>query len=265
MSVRAAAPTRIEAVTFDFWDTLVIDDSDELERARRGLPTKEVAREALFVETLVQAYPALGRPHIAAAWAHLQATFRHAWKVEHRTPGVADRLAVGLAHLDVGPPAAWERVIAEFEDMEVDIPPLPAPGVVEALRALHGQYRLGIISDTIITPGRGLRRLLDQMGVLSLFCPSGLIFSDEAGRSKPSPRVFGLACAGLDVRPSALAHVGDREENDVLGPQLFGANGILYTGIVDRGAATSSARGICADLTDLPSLLARLSSAEETV
>ena len=28
----------IQAVTFDFWDTLVIDDSDEPARAARGLP-----------------------------------------------------------------------------------------------------------------------------------------------------------------------------------------------------------------------------------
>ncbi len=40
----------IEALTFDFWDTIAIDDSDELKRAQLGLPSKADARIELFVE-----------------------------------------------------------------------------------------------------------------------------------------------------------------------------------------------------------------------
>jgi FMN phosphatase YigB (HAD superfamily) len=142
---------QIEAVTFDFWDTLVIDDSDEIERARRGLPTKEVAREALFVESVLRASPAIPRAAVTEAWAHLQRRFRVAWKDEQRTPGVAERLGWGLTLLGVDAPPTWGEVVDQFEMMEVDIPPDPAPGVEEALRALSSHYRLGIISDTIIT------------------------------------------------------------------------------------------------------------------
>ena len=246
----------IQAVTFDFWDTLVIDDSDERERARRGLPTKEQAREALFVDALRAAHPALPHPVIDGAWSNLQARFRVAWKQDHTTPGVAERLGWGLESLGLSAPAGWDAVIDQFERMELDIPPEPVPGAAEALRALAAHYRLGIISDTIITPGRHLRALLRQMDVQHLF--TSQVFSDEAGRSKPAPRVFALACAGLDAAPHAVLHVGDREENDVAGPQAFGMRAALYTGVVDRGSATTAADLVCTDLRDLPDRIAAL-------
>ena len=42
----------VMAVTFDFWDTLAADDSDEPKRAERGLPTKAEARAHLFAESI---------------------------------------------------------------------------------------------------------------------------------------------------------------------------------------------------------------------
>jgi putative hydrolase of the HAD superfamily len=231
----------------------VVDDSDELERARRGLPTKEVARAALFSEGLRAAHPQLSVAAIDAAYAQLQARFRVAWKEQQTTPPVAVRLGWGLEALGLAPPPGWSRVIDEFESMEVEIAPQPVPHVVEALSALAARYRLGIISDTIITPGRGLRTLLDRMGVGHLF--SHHVFSDEVGKSKPAPRVFALACAGLDVRPSGLLHVGDREQNDVMGPILFGARAALYTGVVDRGSASTAAQLVIDDLRALPELV----------
>jgi len=249
---------QIEAVTFDFWDTLVIDDSDEVERARRGLPTKEVAREALFVDSVLRANPAIPRAAVTDAWAELQRRFRVAWKDEQRTPTVSKRLNWGLDLLDIESPPDWEEVIDAFERMEFDIPPDPAPGVEEALRALSGRYRLGIISDTIVTPAYLLRRLLSRMNIELLFRTQ--VFSDEAGRSKPAPRVYAFACAGLDVAPSALLHVGDREETDVLGAQRFGARAALYTGVVDRGSAHTAADLVCTDLRHLPDQIAALSA-----
>ena len=34
----------LKAITFDFWDTIVQDDSDEPKRKQQGLPTKSEAR-----------------------------------------------------------------------------------------------------------------------------------------------------------------------------------------------------------------------------
>ena len=42
----------IRAVTFDLWDTLVVDDSDEEVRAALELPSKQQARESALLNAL---------------------------------------------------------------------------------------------------------------------------------------------------------------------------------------------------------------------
>ncbi len=245
----------ITAITFDMWDTLVLDDSDEPERARRGLAPKAMARRALFVD-LLRASSKLPDSALDEAWDVAEARFRHQWKVDHRTPCVADRLQVALDHLGLSRPAGFDDVVAALESMEVDIPPQPVPGIDKALDQLAAHHRLGMISDAIVTPGRGLREILDQHGLRRYF--SHFVFSDEAGASKPAPRVFQLAAEGLGAPLRAMAHVGDRESNDIEGPLAVGMKAILFTAAVDRGSAASRASAVCRSAALLPDVVAAL-------
>ena len=63
------------------------------------------------------------------------------------------------------------------------------------------------------------------------------------------------------VAPGALVHIGDREANDVAGPQAFGSKAILYTGAVDRGSTHSRAHAICTDHAQLPGQIEALCKA----
>lgn len=245
----------IRAVTFDFWDTIVVDDSDEPERARRGLATKKQARWALFRDEL-RAHVERPASELAAAWDEANAHFRHQWKVELHTPHIADRVRDAYRRLGVGLTPGFDALVEALGRMEVDIPPVLAPGIVEALDALRGRYRVGIISDTIVTPGTGLRSILAGYGLLDRF--EHCVFSDEVGACKPSPRVFEAAAQGLGVAVEELAHVGDREENDVAGPMGVGARGVLYTGVVDRGRERTKADAVCADHRELVDLIAAM-------
>ena len=56
-----------------------------------------------------------------------------------------------------------------------------------------------------------------------------------------------------------IAHIGDREANDIAGPLALGMRAILYTGLVDRGSVTSRANAICRDLRQLPYIVQRMS------
>ena len=47
----------IKAITFDLWDTLVVDDSDEAKRAEHGLRSKFDERRHLLWEALNDAKP----------------------------------------------------------------------------------------------------------------------------------------------------------------------------------------------------------------
>ena len=247
----------IRAVTFDFWDTIVADDTDEPRREAAGLAPKATARRYAFVGSVQRAHPGLEPAAIHAAYDDAEARFRHHWKVEQRTPAVADRLKVGLDVLGIDAPTDFDAVVDTFETMEVLHPPDLVPGIREALEALSGSYAIGIISDAIVTPGRGLREILDGYGLLQFF--QSPVFSDEVGAAKPNAKVFEAACAGLEVAAAELVHVGDRESNDVAGPQAFGARAVLYTGAIDRGSKDSNADAICAHHDTLFGLIEGLS------
>lgn len=254
----------IRAITFDFWDTLAIDDSDEPKRMALGLPSKPLARKQLFAERIVALYPHIAAEQAMAAYDVANQRFREEWHNHHNTPGVTTRLYYAYEHLGLSPkPGQYARLVREIDElvreietMEVRIPPDFVPGLHYTLELLAREYKLGVISDTIHTHGRGLRHLLDREGILPYF--SYLVFSDEIRASKPAAAVFRQAAIGLDVVPTEIVHIGDRESNDVLGPLTIGMKAILFTGVVDRGSQQTRAHAVCRKLSDLPQIVGRL-------
>lgn len=249
----------IAAVTFDLWDTIVADDSDEPKRAALGLPDKPEARWRLFRDAVRAARPTLHEDTVRGAFDGMNAWFRHAWKVEHHTPPLVDRLRKGLDLLGLDAIPGFDAMVDGFARMEVDLPPDLAPGIRECLDALKGRYPLAIISDAIVTPGTGLRDLLRRYDLYDHF--DVFVFSDEAGASKPSRKVFDAAAQGLGVPVTGLAHIGDRESNDVDGPLAVGATAVLYTGVIDRGSDATRAQAVCRHHDDLPAILDSLGRA----
>lgn len=254
----------IEAITFDFWDTLAIDDSDEPKRAALGLPSKPEARQQLFVQKIRTLYPHITARRAASAYDAANTRFRQEWHDEQRTPGVTTRIYYAYEYLGLKPgPGQYARLVREIDElvreietMEIRIPPDFATGVAQTLQLLAQEYRLAIISDTIHTHGRGIRHLLDQQGVLPYF--SYFIFSDEIRMSKPSAAVFRQAALGFNLSPANIVHVGDRESNDVRGPLAAGMKAILFTGIVDRGSQRTQAQAVCRNFAELPEIVRRL-------
>jgi len=254
----------ISAITFDFWDTIAVDDSDEPKRAALGLPTKAEARIQLFAERIVARYPQVTYDQAAEAFRQANQQFRHDWQENHTTPSVPARLYDAYTYLGLKPgPGEYARlvrevdeIVREIETMEIRIPPNLADGVHNTLALLAEEYKLGIISDTIHTQGRGLRHLLAQQELLQYF--SYFVFSDEIGAAKPSLKVFRQASLGLGFPPWQMVHIGDRESNDVEGPLSIGMHAILFTGIIDRGSAKTRADAVCRNFRDIPAIVRRL-------
>ncbi len=247
----------IQTITFDFWDTIVADDSDEPKRAARGLPPKPVARLQLLTDEITRHHPDIPPERVAEAFAHANERFRHFWKNEYITPTVANRLLEAYNFLGLNVTPGFDEIVREIEEMEVHIPPDFAPGVHESLAELARHYQLGIISDAIHTSGRGLRQLLASQDLLRHF--SYLVFSDEVGASKPAPLVFEQAARGLGVPLSDIVHVGDRESNDIAGPLAMGMKAILYIGVIDRrNSGSTRANTICRHFADLPAIIKEL-------
>ena len=246
----------VRAITFDFWDTLLHDDSDEPKRAALGLAPKATAREKLFVDAVKVAHPDVDLRRIRDAWASSMQHCHRRWKVEFVTPTLEERVDVGFDALGLRHLPGRTALIEGLAWMEAEVPPDPVAGMHEALSVLAQHYRIGIVSDATTTPGRALRAILEEEGVLGHFDHTS--FSDEVGHAKPDPAIFGHAAAGLGVEPHELVHIGDREAHDIDGALRCGALAILFTGAVDRGAATSKAHAICPDLTTLPDLISAL-------
>lgn len=247
---------RIRAITFDLWDTVYADDSDEPERARRGLPDKRRARR-LLVQQALRLQDPLDLARLEGAYATGDAAFRKAWTELQVTWSVAERLRLVLAGLGADlAEDEFSKLVDAHERMELELPPQLAPGVAAAIERLRGHYRLGVISDTVFSPGWALRRMLERDGLAAHF--DAFVFSDEVGRAKPAAEVFAAAARQLGVQPGELLHLGDREHNDVRGARDFGARAVLVTVVKDRGSADTAADAVCADYARLPALLEQL-------
>lgn len=248
----------IKAVTFDLWDTLVADDSDEPKRKARGLRSKREERRHQVWRALNDVDP-IDPAAVSLAYDVAEAGFNMVWKEQHINWTVTQRLRVVLAGLGRNlPDDVFRRLVADHGRMEVDIPPDPIDGVADALAELSGRYKLAVVSDAIVTPGTGLRAILEEHGLIRYF--SGFAFSDEIGHSKPHRSMFESAADELGVSPDEIVHVGDRDHNDIKGPHALGAKAILFIAARDLDKYATTADAICASYRKLPVIVDGLSA-----
>ena len=252
--------TAIKAITFDLWDTMIADETDEPKRAAKGLSSKPKARRELMHAALVR-HGAIEYDTVACAYDVADAAFNKVWKGYSVTWTVAERLTVLLTGLGrTLPEDAFAALVAATENMEGEVPPDAIPGIAGALETLSAQYKLCVVSDALVSPGRVLREMLAHHGLESYF--SGFVFSDEIDCSKPDPRMFHEAAGQLGVELSTMVHIGDRDHNDIKGPQALGMKAVLFTGARDADKDTTSADAVYADHTELPAIIARLDEGE---
>ena len=248
----------IKAITFDLWDTLVIDDSDEAKRAEQGLRSKFDERRHLLWEALNTTEP-IELETVRLAYNVGDAAFNKVWKEHHITWHIAERLRVILNGLGRElPDEIFNAVVRAHEEMEVDIPPDAIPDAVPVLERLAKRYKLCIVSDAIVSPGSCLRRLLENHGLAKFF--NGFAFSDEVGHSKPHRSMFESAAGQLGVEISEMLHIGDRDHNDVKGPQQLGMKAILFTASRDVDKTNTSADAICVSFDKLEAAIDRLNA-----
>lgn len=237
---------RYEAVTFDYWNTLVWEEAGHL-RGRRVEAWAGLLEEAGF----------------AMERALLDAVFTRSWDryVEHWTSNqqyqavrAAEEMLQQLG-FDV-PPHVRRALIESFTEVGRHAELHLTDGVADCLRTLNDAgLRLGIICDVGMTSSPLLRAHLDRHGVLSLF--EHWSFSDEVGHYKPSPVIFEHALTGLGgVPPERAVHVGDIRRTDVAGARGIGMTAVRYTGISDDTTQTTpEAHHVVSTYADLPALV----------
>jgi len=213
----------IEAVTFDYWNTLVYEVRGQLRSHRveawaglleeAGFATERLRLEAVF-DTAWDAY--------VTSW-HANEQFQAAEAAEH----ILETLGFAV------PSEVRATLIEAFGRAGEQVELYLADGIVECLHALKGAgVKLGIICDVGFTASPALRAHLISHHILPLF--DHWSFSDEVGAYKPSPVIFEHALAGLgDPAPERVAHVGDIRRTDIAGARAMGMVAVRYTGISD--------------------------------
>lgn len=225
----------IKAITFDFWQTLYQGQKiDYDERLRRLKFNVEQGNGITFTMEQFQAAVYVARDE----WSR-------AWEEDHRTLNAAEWLAVLLDELKTTLPSDHlQRVRSDIEESIVRDAPTLVDGAPELLEELSSRYRLGIISDTGLTPGRMLRRIMETDEITGYF--AHLTFSDELGTSKPHPDNFLTTLQALGAKPEEAVHIGDLLRTDVSGAQNVGMRGVQYVGI-QEDEITSLTRAVTPD------------------
>lgn len=239
----------VRALTLDFWNTMVVARTNGQQRQNQRL-------EHLL--HIVRAYrPEAAEETVRTAYREAARLYEAMWQEQHRTPGASALIHGIWKALDL---AVEERHHAEtvtlFEDGVLFGPPDLAEGLEEALAWAVAHYRLGIISDTMFSPGRVLRRLLQRRGVLQYF--DAFVFSDETGFSKPDARAFEQAGTTLGVAAHEMVHIGDLRRTDVGGARSAGLKAILYTGVREDPDDAPAPDAVLAHWRTLPEVLEQL-------
>jgi putative hydrolase of the HAD superfamily len=240
----------IEAISFDFWNTLF----EEAPGAFRFYATR---RHRLLADAARECGSFSDEQIDSACRAEAEAHYQ-IWRQQHRTVAVQHRLSRIVETLGVElSPAKIDELATAYEEGILERPPVLVSGARLVLSEVSAKYRLGIISDVGFSPGRVLKQVLADAGVLPLF--DSLVFSDEAGCSKPHPEVFRQTAVGLGAEPSRIAHIGDLEHTDIVGAKAAGYRAIRFAGItpIEQGEATIADR-IALDWREVPAMIETL-------
>lgn len=228
------------AVSFDFWNTLVVGPAGRLSELRREAVAAALREHgvALAEETL--------NGHLETAWSlHVEA-----WEGGHsfHPREAATSVAEAIEELDA---AGRERVADAFLNAGEAAPLELTPNAAEAVAALSAAgIRLGIVCDVGLTGSAHLRAFLDRKGLLAHF--DGWAFSDDVGRFKPAPEIFAhmLDQLGVEAGPDVW-HVGDLRRTDVAGARAAGLTTVRYRGANDDDSELPDADRVIDDLAEL--------------
>ncbi len=208
-----------EAVTFDFWNTLVVETNAPVELRRQ-----------LWVDVLDSAGHEVAPERIDEAFKHAWGRFEERWRA-NRQSTAAEMSADAAEHLDLGLPTGTVDALTDaYLEASLSTPRVLQPNVEETFDRLRGLgLSVGIVSDIGAVPGSQIERWLDELGVHHLV--THFSFSDAVGAFKPDRVIFDHALSGLGVvDPGRSAHVGDLRRTDIAGANAHGMTSVHYVG-----------------------------------
>jgi len=234
----------IRAITFDFWGTLYDEVGDSSARRER-----QRYEHALMFFRMTGAD--VDEPTLKRVMAETPHHAERLWREQHRTMNQGEFGQHVAAQMGYRLDDRSANALGEAMAMAgAQVPPALKVGANAVLEQLHGRYKLAVISDTGLSLGCALRKVMRNDQVLDYF--DHLTFSDETSTSKPQARQFLYTCHMLQVPPAQTVHVGDLEETDVAGAREAGLRSVLITNGRDApDTAADTAIGALDELIDV--------------
>jgi putative hydrolase of the HAD superfamily len=214
----------IRAVTFDLWETLLFEhDGASMRRGAARCRSLTQALNGLGVQISIE--------EMSVAVQETVSSLVTLWDV-NRDVGYIDQIRLIIKNVSRGSLAlkqGWlNELIAAYTSSILEVPPFLNPEAPRALEGLKNRHKLiGLICNTGLTPGIGLRKFLANEGVANYF--DTMIFSEEVGIRKPDSQIFHLAARRLDVEPTEIVHVGDNLKMDVWGAKNAGLRAVHFS------------------------------------
>lgn len=206
----------IEAITFDLWNTLFQDKSYSSNRITFLNDFLTKIGYTVDLDIVKKCYNRIFLQYDKERFERID---RHIYN-DIRIEKVLDCLNTTLSS------AEKEEILLNIEREMLSNPPFLKPGVPEVLKELKLQYKIGLISNTGITPGRIIKQVLKDYSILKYFHTT--IFSDEIGYYKPNYLLFHKALKHLKTKPENSIHVGDLLHTDIKGAKDYGMFSIWF-------------------------------------
>lgn len=144
-----------------------------------------------------------------------------------------------------GPMATWPRV-------EV------MPGILSALDALRGDYRLAVATNAAGSGAALVRRALARVGLDEYF--DIVLTARDLGVAKPDPAFFDALLEVCEVLPHRAVMVGDNFRTDIVGAKHAGLRAVWYNPDGKTPPADTPIRpnAVITSLEELPAAIHRI-------
>ncbi len=213
--------SRIEAIGFDLFNTLIVPDLQALPEAMIRL-IESLRKSGLFLEqgAFEESYRESAQQFIEEARQDGRETHNRFW--------ICAALEIQGYSLQPDDPRITESVEAYFSAFPKHCHLVP--GTKEMLQILGETYRLGLLSN--FTHGPAAREIIECVDLNPFF--DVILISGEEGFRKPHPLVFHRLVEGLGVEPDQTIYVGDDPEPDITGAQRAGLRPVWTTYVKNK-------------------------------
>jgi putative hydrolase of the HAD superfamily len=213
--------SRIKAIGFDLFNTLIIPDSQALPEAmKRLIESLETSGLSLDQKAFEEAYHQAALRFIETTRENGRETHNRFW-----ISAALETMGHSLKPNDPRISTAVKDYFSAFPEHCHLI-----PGTEEMLQTLKKTHRLGLLSN--FTHGPAAREIIEHVG-LNLFFDV-IIISGEEGFRKPHPSIFRRLVEDLGVKPHQMIYVGDDPEPDITGALRSGLQPVWTTQVKNK-------------------------------